>query len=135
MTMDELDPGTIIYGKSRKDRLKAGDPFYKRPERLMGKSPGKKLHKIISHLERKTEVDSELGKSKKRYDDETTKHLLPPKELKEVNLALLEGLKLSVHVMKNWDQLGEGRRQSLIRSVDGLIAQIEMIYQIDRSQQ
>ncbi len=78
-------------------------------------------------------MKGESGKMKKR-SAETTKVLLPPKELKEVNLALLEGLKLSVHVMKNWGQLEEGRRESLIGSVDRLIVQTEMIYEIGRQQ-
>jgi hypothetical protein len=79
-------------------------------------------------------VNSESRRNK-NGSAETTKCLLPPKEPKEVNLALLEGLRLSVHVMKNWDQLEEGRRESLIGSVDRLIAQTEMIYQIGMSQQ
>lgn len=62
------------------------------------------------------------------------KLILGPKQLREVNLALLEGLKLAAHVMKDWEHLEEGQRESLIDSVDRLIAQIEIIYQIGRYQ-
>ncbi len=65
-------------------------------------------------------------------ESETAKRLLV---LREVNLALLEGLKLAAHVMKNWDQFEENRRQSLIGSVDQLIAQTETIYQTGQYQQ
>jgi hypothetical protein len=81
----------------------------------------------------KPEVNSERGKMKRRSAD-TIERFLPAKALKEVNLALLEGLKLSVQVMKNWDQLEEDRRESFVRSVDRLIEETEIIYQTDKSQ-
>jgi hypothetical protein len=55
--MDELDPGAIIYGKSRKDRRKADDPSYKGPERRLGKKREKQLHKVIRQLEREAKSE------------------------------------------------------------------------------
>jgi len=65
-------------------------------------------------------------------DEEQRKHPLTYNQLQEVNLALLEGLILSVHVMKDWDSLEEGRRKLLIGSLDRLIAQTEMIHEMPK---
>jgi hypothetical protein len=54
---DELDPKTIIYRKSGRDRRKRDDPSYKGPERRLGKRREKELYKIISDLEREAKSE------------------------------------------------------------------------------
>jgi hypothetical protein len=51
---DELDPRAIIYRKSGRDRRKADAPFYKGPERRLGKRREKELYKILSQLEKES---------------------------------------------------------------------------------
>jgi hypothetical protein len=51
---DELDPKAIIYRKSGRDRRKADDPFYKGPERRLGKRREKELYNIIGQLEKES---------------------------------------------------------------------------------
>lgn len=50
--MDEFDPRIRKYRKSGRDRRKADDPFYKGPERRLGKIREKEIMEIIRQLER-----------------------------------------------------------------------------------
>ncbi len=65
MTIDELDPGAIRYGKSRRDRRKADDLSYNGPERRLGKKRQKELRNIINHLEREARSERRIGKNEK----------------------------------------------------------------------
>jgi hypothetical protein len=59
-------------------------------------------------------------------DRGTLKHLLA---LREVNKALIDGLKVAVFVLRNENNLSEKRRESLIESLERLIAQSEEVYE------
>lgn len=58
-------------------------------------------------------------------DSETLEHLLA---LRQVNKALIEGLKTAIFVLRNKDDLSEERRKSLVESLERLVAQSEEIY-------
>lgn len=58
-------------------------------------------------------------------DDDTLKHLWA---LRMVNEALLDGLKLAVFVLENRDDLSKRRRQSIAKTLEGLISEVEYIY-------
>ena len=58
-------------------------------------------------------------------DKETVKHLWA---LRKVNEVLIEGLKVAIFVLENGKELTPERRNSLIKSLKGLIAQSEEIY-------
>jgi hypothetical protein len=58
-------------------------------------------------------------------DTETIKHLLA---LREVNKALIDGLKPGVYYLDKVDQISEEQRKSMIVSLNGLIAQGEAVY-------
>jgi hypothetical protein len=51
---DELDPRAIIYRKSGRDRRKVDDPFYKGPEKRLGKRREKEIYIILSQLEKES---------------------------------------------------------------------------------
>lgn len=59
-------------------------------------------------------------------EPETTMHLWA---LREVNLAMLDGLKLALITMKTWDDTEQVQRESIIGSLEQLVAQTETIYQ------
>jgi hypothetical protein len=58
-------------------------------------------------------------------DTETLEHLLA---LREVNKALIDGLKAAVYYLDKVDQISEEQRKSMIESLKGLIAQSEAVY-------
>ena len=58
-------------------------------------------------------------------DTETLEHLLA---LREVNKALIDGLKPAVYYLDKVDQISEEQRKSIIVSLNGLIAQSEAVY-------
>jgi len=58
-------------------------------------------------------------------DSGTLKHLLA---LREVNKALIDGLKAAVYCLDKVEEISEERRKSMIESLNGLIAQIEAAY-------
>ena len=58
-------------------------------------------------------------------DNETVNHLWA---LREVNKALIEGLKLAIFVLEKEKELTPERRKSMIESLNALIAQGEEIY-------
>jgi DNA-directed RNA polymerase subunit F len=58
-------------------------------------------------------------------DRETLEHLLA---LREVNKALIDGLKAAVYYLDKVDQISEEQRKSMIESLNGLIAQSEAVY-------
>ena len=59
-------------------------------------------------------------------DDETVKYLWA---LREVNKALITGLKSAILVMDKWDELTPERQQSLIESLQQLISQSNKAYE------
>ena len=61
-------------------------------------------------------------------DDETAKHLWA---LREVNKALITGLDSAILVMDKWDELTPERRQSMIESLQQLIAQSNNAYETE----
>ena len=58
-------------------------------------------------------------------DTETLKHLLA---LREVNKALIDGLKAAVYCLEQVEEISEERRKSMIQSLNGLIAQSDAVY-------
>jgi hypothetical protein len=58
-------------------------------------------------------------------DRETLEHLLA---LREVNKALIDGLKAAVYYLDKVDQISEEQRKSMVTSLNGLIAQSEAVY-------
>jgi hypothetical protein len=58
-------------------------------------------------------------------DNETLKQLLA---LREVNKALIDGLKAAVYVLDKVEQISEEQRKSMVESPNGLIAQSEAVY-------
>jgi hypothetical protein len=58
-------------------------------------------------------------------DDETAKYLWA---LQKVNEALIEGLEVAIFVLEKEEELSKERKQSMIESLKGLIAQSEEIY-------
>ena len=58
-------------------------------------------------------------------DKETLQHLWA---LRKVNEALITGLETAIFVMDKWDELTQERRQSVIVSLQGLIAQSKEAY-------
>jgi hypothetical protein len=58
-------------------------------------------------------------------DSETLEHLLA---LREVNKALIDGLKAAVYFLDKVEEISEERRKSMIESLNGLIAQSEAAY-------
>ena len=58
-------------------------------------------------------------------DNGTVKHLWA---LREVNKALIEGLKVAIFVLEKEEKLSKERRKSMVESLKGLIAQSEEIY-------
>jgi len=61
-------------------------------------------------------------------DDETVKYLWA---LREVNKALITGLKSAILVMDKWDGITPERRQSLIESLQQLISQSNKAYETE----
>jgi hypothetical protein len=57
---------------------------------------------------------------------ETAQHLWA---LREVNKALIVGLKVAIFVLEREEELSKERRKSMIESLKGLIAQSEEIYE------
>ena len=55
-------------------------------------------------------------------DNETLNHLLA---LREVNKALIDGLKAAVYFLDKLEEISEERRRSMIKSLNGLISQSE----------
>jgi len=58
-------------------------------------------------------------------DNETVKYLWA---LQEVNKALITGLTTAIFVMEKWDDLLPERRESIIKSLQGLISQSNAVY-------
>ena len=58
-------------------------------------------------------------------DDETVKYLWG---LKEINKALITGLEAAILAMDKWDDLTPKRRQSMIKSLQGLISKSKAAY-------
>ena len=58
-------------------------------------------------------------------DTETLKHLLA---LREVNKALIHGLKAAVYFLDKVEEISEEQRKSMIESLNSLIAQSEAVY-------
>ena len=58
-------------------------------------------------------------------DNETLKHLLA---LREVNKALIDELKAAVYFLDKAEKISEEQRKSMIKSLNGLIAQSEAVY-------
>ena len=58
-------------------------------------------------------------------DNETLKHLLA---LREVNKALIDGLRAAVYFLDKVEEISAERRRSMIESLNGLIAQSEAVY-------
>ena len=58
-------------------------------------------------------------------DNETLTHLLA---LRQVNKALIEGLKLAIFVLEREEELTPERRKSIIESLKTLVSQSEEIY-------
>jgi len=58
-------------------------------------------------------------------DSETLKHLLA---LREVNKALIDGLKAAVYFLNKVEEIPEEQRKSMIESLNDLIAQSEAAY-------
>ena len=58
-------------------------------------------------------------------DKETLEHLLT---LREVNKALINGLKAAVYFLDKVEEISEERRKSMIESLNGLIAESEAVY-------
>ena len=58
-------------------------------------------------------------------DTETLKHLLA---LREVNKALIDGLKAAVYFLDKVEEISEEQRNSMIKSLNGLIAESEAVY-------
>ena len=58
-------------------------------------------------------------------DEDALKHLLA---LREVNKALIKGLKAAVFTMENWGNLSQKRRQTTIKSVREIISKSEAVY-------
>ena len=56
---------------------------------------------------------------------ETLKHLLA---LREVNKALIDGLKAAVYYLDKVEEISDERRKSMIQSLNGLITQSEAVY-------
>jgi len=57
-------------------------------------------------------------------DTDTLKHLLA---VREVNKDLMDGLKAAFYVLDKVDQISEEQRNSMIESLNGLIAQSEAV--------
>ncbi|UCG67255.1 MAG: hypothetical protein JSW12_09830 [Deltaproteobacteria bacterium] len=60
-------------------------------------------------------------------DSETIKRLWA---LSKLNKALIEGLKLTIFVLKNEEQLAEARRRFMVKTLEELIAQSEEVYRV-----
>jgi len=58
-------------------------------------------------------------------DTETLEHLLA---LREVNKAIIDGLKAAGYYLDKVDQISEEQRKSMIEALKGLIAQSEAVY-------
>ncbi len=58
-------------------------------------------------------------------DDETVKHLWA---LQKMNEAFLDGLKATIFVLENEDELSKKRRKSMIEPLKSLVAQSDEIY-------
>jgi len=58
-------------------------------------------------------------------DTETLNHLLA---LREVNKALIDGLKAAVYFLDKVEEISEERKTSIISSLNGLIAESEAVY-------
>jgi|GEM_PF-1453770 len=58
-------------------------------------------------------------------DSETLKHLLA---LREVNKALIDGLKAAVYFLDKVKEISEERRKSMVKSLNGRIAESEAVY-------
>jgi len=58
-------------------------------------------------------------------DTETLKHLLA---LRDVNKALIDGLKAAVCFLDKVEEIPQERRKSMIESLNGLISQSEAVY-------
>ena len=58
-------------------------------------------------------------------DTETLKHLMA---LRAVNKALIDGLKAAVYYLDQVDQISEEQRKSMVKSLNGLIAESEAVY-------
>ena len=59
-------------------------------------------------------------------DRETLEHLLA---LREVNKALIDGLKAAVYYLDKVDQISEEQRKPMIESLNGLITQSVSVYE------
>ena len=58
-------------------------------------------------------------------DSEILKHLLA---VREVNKAIMDGLKAAVYFLDKAEQISEEQRKSMVGSPNGLIAQSEAVY-------
>ena len=58
-------------------------------------------------------------------DKETLDHLLA---LREVNKALIDGLKAAVYFLDKVDQISGEQRESMVESLNGLISESEAVY-------
>jgi hypothetical protein len=67
----------------------------------------------------------DFTESEDAMDNETLKHLLA---LREVNKALIDGLKAAVYFLDMVEEISEERRKSMIEALNGLIAQSEAAY-------
>jgi hypothetical protein len=48
--------------------------------------------------------------------------------LREVNKALIDGLKAAVYFLDKVEEISEERRKSMVKSLNGLIAESEAVY-------
>ena len=58
-------------------------------------------------------------------DTETIEHLLA---LRQVNKAFIDGLKAAVYFLDKVDQISEEQIKSMVKSLNGLIAESEAVY-------
>jgi len=58
-------------------------------------------------------------------DTDTLKHLLA---VREVNKDLIDGLKAAVYYLDKVDQISDEQRKSMVKSLNGLIAESEAVY-------
>jgi hypothetical protein len=66
-----------------------------------------------------------VTENKGAMDTETLKHLLA---LREVNKALMDGLKAAVYRLEKAEEISDERRKSMVKSLNGLIAENEAAY-------
>lgn len=58
-------------------------------------------------------------------DSETLEHLLA---LRQVNKALMDGLKAAVYFLDKVEEISKEQRNSMVKSLNGLIAESEAVY-------